>query len=707
MTALLALAAFACAYPSFPPERRVLLPFDYNGVRVTGGILKTQLDDAKEFYLRIPNDDLLIGFRKRAGLPAPGRELGGWYSSDTFHIFGQILSGLARLYRATGDPDCKAKADALLDGWAQCIAPDGYFFYSKNPNAPNYIYDKMVGGLVDMALYAGRKDAFKYLAKITAWAEKHLDRTNEYANSGAPGPAEWYTLSENLYRGYLATGDVNYRDFAKVWEYTEYWRLYANGQDLFGKRPGGGQTERYHAYSHVNTLGGAAMAYRVTGRPWYLDTVRNAYDYLQANECFATGGFGPDESLVAKGRLQQMLRNTDASFETQCGTWAVFKLCKNLISITGNARYGDWVEQVAYNGIATTPPMTAEGNVFYYSDYNPFGGVKRQIGTGWTCCAGTRPMAIADVCDLIYFKAPNALCVNLFVPSVGNLTIGGSNVSITETTRFPEDDKVTFTIRLDHPCSFELRVRKPGWLSGRPSATVNGAAVGLGENSENWLVLNRRWKGGDRVSLRLPMELHAVPLYSNKLYPTAIACGPVVLAFRSDKGSPANLINLHHVASSFAQGPGEALIFHLREHPEVLARPFYAYNLGEDYFMYLDQDAPRHINYHLLKTRGPWNDSGNHYYCNQIGAYVEGTFEGDAITVLGFKYDDGGHGEVRVDGKVVGVIDEFAPGRDIPDQWKFAGLGGGRHTIRITVLPEKNPSSKDTYMNIAGLLLAD
>jgi len=81
-----------------------------------------------------------------------------------------------------------------LAEWAKCLGPDGYFYYSKHPNAPHYIYDKMVGGLVDMAAYAGNKDALKWLSKITGWAEKNLDRSNKYAF----GETEWYTLSENF-----------------------------------------------------------------------------------------------------------------------------------------------------------------------------------------------------------------------------------------------------------------------------------------------------------------------------------------------------------------------------------------------------------------------------------------------------------------------------------------------------------------------------
>ncbi len=221
-----------------PKGLRKLDAFDYRGVTLDGGRLRWQLDEVRDYYLRIPNDDLLKGFRQRAKMPAPGKDLGGWYSSDTFHVFGQILSGLARLYAATGDDACKEKVDALVSGWGQCIAADGYFYYSVKPNAPHYIYDKIVGGLVDAHLYCGNQEALGYLRRITDWAVKNLDRSRRTADTGT----EWYTLSENLYRAYLATGDPVFRDFAEVWEYHEYWDIYARKADLFAPRPAASAT---------------------------------------------------------------------------------------------------------------------------------------------------------------------------------------------------------------------------------------------------------------------------------------------------------------------------------------------------------------------------------------------------------------------------------------------------------------------------------
>ena len=416
----LLLALFAGTVTASEPvvDRSVLHSFDYQGVTLEGP-LKQQVDAVRQYYLRIPNDDLLKGFRQRAGQPAPGNDMGGWYSADVFHVFGQILSGLARMYAATGDLACKTKADFLLDQWMSCIDQDGYFFYSRKPNAPHYIYDKMVGGLVDMAVYAGNRKALEALSRITDWAIAHLDRTNTYAFNAGEGPTEWYTLTENLDRAFLATGDSRYRDFARVWEYTGYWNLCARRADLFSKRADGGQTHGYHAYSHVNTLGGAGAAFRVTGEQKYLDVITGAYDLLQLHQCFATGGYGPDELLLGEADLARHLQDTHNSFETQCGCWAGFKLCKYLIEFTGNAAYGDWMERLALNGLSASIPPTSRRPRLLLCGLQPQGATKRNHDTPWTCCTGTRPMAVADYHALVYFHSADSLCVVLLCAFVG------------------------------------------------------------------------------------------------------------------------------------------------------------------------------------------------------------------------------------------------------------------------------------------------
>jgi uncharacterized protein len=670
--------------------------FDYRGVTLDGGRMRTQLDTVREYYLSIPNDDLLKGFRQRAGLPAPGKDLGGWYSGDVFSVFGQIVSGLARLYAATGDVACKEKADALVSEWAKCIAADGYFFFSKKPNAQHYFYDKMVGALVDDYLYCGNKEALSHLSKITDWAVKNLDR-----GKPAPDYREWYTLSENLYRAHLVTGDQKYSDFAAVWEYPEYWNFYARNENPFG--PDAGKRWRAdHAYSHVNTLGGAGAAYLARGDSRYLDVLRNAYDYLQAYQVFATGAYGPDEAFLPRDAMLARLPKTGNTAEIQCGTWAVFKMVKYLLRCTGDARYGDWAERMLLNGIGASIPMSANGHVYYYADYNPRGGHKRNHPDAWTCCTGTRPQATADYLDLIYFKDRDDLYVNLFAPSTVKWPHAGANVTLRQTTRFPDDGTVEFTVETDRPVEFGLKIRTPQWLAGPMTAKLNGEAVALESDPLHWSSLRRQWKSGDRLTVTLPMGLWASHLDPKHEYPAAILCGPVVLAARANGPAFVEKLDLKRLDRELTPVAGEALTWRLNDNPAVLLRPFYAYKEGEPYYLYLDPAAARYVTHRVATYEGTWNDSPQFHFSNVVGATAEYKFEGTGIRWEGFKFDDGGRSEVSIDGKVVAVVDQYGPGRELPFLWTSPKLKRGKHTIRLKVLEENTPPSKDRFVNIAG-----
>jgi hypothetical protein len=686
------------------PESSVRLaiePFGYRGVSLDDGPLKRQVDAAREDYLRIPNDDLLKGFRRRAGKSAPGADLGGWYSSDIFHVFGQILSGLARLHAATGDPACREKAEALLAGWADCIEPDGYFYYSRKPNAPHYIYDKMVGGLADMVLFCDSKLAAESLAKITRWAEKHLDRSNPYAFGGT----EWYTLSENLYRAHRATGDPRYRDFAAVWHYSEYWDIYARKGDLFGDRGHGRRTGVYHAYSHVNTLGGAAQAYLHTGDRRFFDVIQNAHNTLLAQQCHPTGGFGPDEQILPRADWIKKADYSHNSFETQCGCFAVFKLCKYLMTITGDARYGDWIERLAYNGIAATIPMSTDGRVFYYSDYNALGGAKHNHPVGWTCCTGTRLMALADLHDLVYFRGDNELYVNLYVPSTVTWQYpeGGGPVVIRQLTRFPESDSTTLVVEPSTGVStFLLKLRVPSWLGGPMDVAINGEPCARSSDSGSWVWLHREWKDGDRVTVRLPMKLALKPLDAAAPSPAMIVRGPVALAVRATGpgANPGDLLRSADLERSLIASAGEPLTYRPRSGAELLVRPFYAFKQDERYSLYLDPN--RHSHREARFIGDGWRESEAFRYDDHPGDSAGFTFRGTGVRWIGFRFDDAGIAEVRIDDRPAIRVDQYAPRRDVPFEWRSDDLPAGEHRITITVADAKPAASKGRFLNIAG-----
>jgi DUF1680 family protein len=290
---------------------------------------------ARDYYLGVSTDDILYGFRRAAGVNAPGRPLGGWASENSGVVFGQWLQAMARSSRATGDDELRGKAAGLVDGWAKTVGADG------NPRMNrHYPWEKLVGGLGDMSRYAGHPGAETLMERVVDWGIRNLDRQNVPAarepwelHSGRT--LEWYTLSENLYRAYQLTGKGVYKDFGDVWRYDSYWRKFAASSDPT-------DAMGVHAYSHCNSFSGAAMAYQIDRDPALLQMITNFYDYLQHSQCYATGGYGPAERYVHNdGALGESLEQRVDSFEAPCCSWAGLKLAKQLMMLTGG-RLSPW-----------------------------------------------------------------------------------------------------------------------------------------------------------------------------------------------------------------------------------------------------------------------------------------------------------------------------------------------------------------------------
>jgi DUF1680 family protein len=571
---------------TFGEPKIFLEPFNYEGVRLLDGRLKDQCSAARDYFYAIPSDDMLRGFRLRAGLAAPGNDLGGWYSGDsrqrtwwsagdTFSVFGQWLSGMARMSKATGDQQMADKATHLMIEWARAMDPDGYFYYSRRPIHPHYTYEKTVCGLVDLHEYCGRKDALTFLEKITDWAIPNLDRERK-PDTGT----EWYTLSENLYRAYQATGSSKYKTFGDVWRYTQYWKTFVGGTEL--------PRYNHHAYSHVNTLSSAAMTYAVTGDPEFLQVITNAYDWLEKTQFYATGGYGPNERLLPPdGSLGAQLETTEKSFETMCGSWAAFKLAKYLMRFTGEAKYGDWIEQLIYNGIGAGLPMGPNGKTFYYSDYR-MGGARKIYypDATWPCCSGTITQALADYHNIIYFKGPSALYVNLFVSSSVTWNHDGTEVHLEQETAFPKADTTSLTLRTSAKAAFDLKFRVPRWAGG-VKVQVNGADQNVACRPGTWAVVNRTWSRGDRVTVKLPMRLAFVPVDEQHPNRGAFTYGPVVLV----RDESPTLRPSGKQVSNWLSAKEQPLQFEASALAKENFLPFYQVGFNAPYNMYFDLEV--------------------------------------------------------------------------------------------------------------------
>ena len=552
-TASLATAAVASPrlWAEEAPGSASLAEFDYSNVLIASDLHESQLMNTHSVLMELSDDSLLKPLRLMSGMPAPGEDLGGWYSYNPDYdyrknfdagfapacTFGQWVSALARAYAITGDNATREKVLRLNRLYAQTITAD---FYVKN-RFPAYTYDKLLLGLLDSHTYVKDPQALAILEQTTNTALPHLpghavEHDVRWRMDKDKDDASWtwdesYTISENLFLASRRGAGPRYYDLGLQYLDDQTWfdPLSRNENVLNGR----------HAYSYVNSLCSAMMAYMVAGSEKHLRAAQNAFAMLQ-EQSFATGGWGPDETLRAPGSdsVYASLTNTHHSFETPCGSYAHFKLTRYLLRVTRDARYGDSMERVMYNTVLGAKPLQANGETFYYADYS-YDAKRVYKEFRWPCCSGTLPQVATDYRINMYFRAPQAVYVNLYMPSTLRWTENGAVLSLTQEGEYPYEDHVVSTLTSSQPTELTLNFRIPAWAE-EASVSVNGTRQkGLAVPGQ-FAAIRREWKTGDRVDLELPLKMRLETIDARHTDTVALLRGPLVLmAVKQEQESPA------------------------------------------------------------------------------------------------------------------------------------------------------------------------
>jgi len=552
-TAALAGAGLRARVTGEPVAETRLSEFQYGDVQLTGGPLKQQYDRVHASYLGLDNDRLLRVYRLRAGMPAPGEPMGGWYGRNGFvpgHSLGQYISGLARIGKTTGDANCQAKVRDLAEGFAATVKASGAVFAAPNAEKvwPCYILDKHLAGLMDAYSLSGVQMAREMIPRVYQLAVPFIPRQgHDRIGKKNPPYDETYVLPENLFSAYAMTGDRALYDRAVTYLLDrEYFDPLARGEDVLPGR---------HAYSHAIALSSAAKARLVLGEEKYLRTMKNAWRFLVAEQQYASGGWGPNELFIEphKGQLYESLLTTKDHFETPCGSYAATKLARYLLSATGDGKYGDGLERVVFNALLMVKEPDSDGDYYYYSSYNSRAH-KVYYPQKWPCCSGTLVQGVADYVKNIYFRAPDGLAVILYAPSRVRWSQGGTEIVVTQETEYPLGEKVTLRIDCAAPTVFALSMRIPGWLKVKPDLRVNGKPQHA-EMRRGFAVMRRRWSRGDTVTLELPQSFRTEAIDDQHPKTVAVLRGPLLYVEQSPRAGIAALARLDGLRP-LADSPG-------------------------------------------------------------------------------------------------------------------------------------------------------
>jgi DUF1680 family protein len=684
---------------------------NYRGVELGACRQRDQLEETCATFAAISDDALLYPFRIRQGAPAPGTPLRGWYGEGLFNNFGQFLTLYARLHAATGEARFAAKARALVAGFEATIEEDGFFLSGRFAGSIQYSFDKLVCGLLDVHGYVGSERALPVLERISRWMRRHGTTSKPYAWSGA-GPLEWYTLPEYLLRAHAVTGDRLYRELADGYRYDEFYEALLE-RDVDGLMRRADEAHNfYQAHSHVNTLNSAAAYYEATSERRYLEAAIAGCDLVQESQVFATGMLGPLEAFMKPRQRGEVLHSEDGHAEVSCPSWAMMRLVRHLIELTGEARYGDWMELGVYNAIGAAPPTRADGRAMqYFADYG-LAGARKTWGVEWSCCSTTNGINMAEYVNQIYYAGDDALHVCLYLPSSVTCELGGATLRLTQRGAFPVEQRIAFDLALDRPAQGAIAFRIPGWTARAPELALNGAPVEP-ELRNGWARVERTWEDGDALELTLPMELAVLPVEpAFDAGPVALRYGPVVLVVPEDD-TRLRLDDVAAIAASLRRTDATRLAFEgsAADGRAVALVPYYEIEPGVPYAMHFDDDGDRRsheqlhyepaecweridVPYFLLTRRRRYMVSAT------PGASFTVDFEGTGVLWCGYRAPECGWADVYLDGEHVERTTQLGRSDLPPSLWSATGLPAGPHELRVVVTGQPAPGSRGAEVNV-------
>lgn len=551
MLALLGLGTLAAALPEplhaspwfgatgASPARTRLSAFALSDVRLLDGPFRDAQERDARYLLSLEPDRLLHNFRVNAGLAPKAPVYGGWESEEPWvgirchgHTLGHYLSAVSMMAASTDDARFGKRAEYVVSELRACQAARGDGLVCAFPDGskplddavagrrfagvPWYTQHKIFAGLRDAHVHAATPGALPVLVALAEWTWNATRAMSDDAMQHMLD-TEHGGMTEVLADVAALAREPKYLALARRFAHHAVLDPLADGRDVL---------DGLHSNTQIPKLVGYQRVHELDGDAAYGAAARFFWETVTRRRSFVTGGNGDNEHFFPVAEFAKRLGSAK-TMETCC-THNMLRLTRALYAESPSSAYGDYYERALYNGILASQDPDS-GMMTYFQATRP--GYVRLYNTptsSFWCCTGTGMENHAKYGDSIYFHDADALWVNLFIASTVRWRERG--LTVTQTTRFPDDAATRLAIRAERPTRTTLRVRRPAWCEDM-SVAVNGRRTSATPDASGYVTIAREWRDGDVVDVRLPMTLRTEPLPGAPEY-VAFVYGPIVLAGR-------------------------------------------------------------------------------------------------------------------------------------------------------------------------------
>ena len=511
------------------------------------------------YILALDPDRLSAPFLREAGLTPKAPSYTNWENTGLDgHIGGHYLSALSMMYAATGDTAIYHRLNYMLNELHRAQQAVGTGFIGGTPGSlqlwkeikagdiraggfslngkwvPLYNIHKTYAGLRDAYLYAHSDLARQMLIDLTDWM---IDITSGLSDSQMQDMlrSEHGGLNETFADVAEITGDKKYLELARRFSHKVILDPLIKDEDRLNGMHANTQIPKVIGYKRVAEVSKDDKDWNHAAE--WDHAARFFWNTVVNHRSVCIGGNSVREHFHPSDNFTSMLN--DVQGPETCNTYNMLRLTKMLYQNSGDVdnsnkpdpRYVDYYERALYNHILSSQEPDKGGFVYFTPMRPGHYRVYSQPETSMWCCVGSGLENHTKYGEFIYAHRQDTLYVNLFIPSQLNWKEQG--VTLTQETRFPDDDKVTLRIDKASKKKLTLMIRIPGWAGSSKdyAITINGQKkkYAIRPGVSTYLPIHRKWKKGDVITFNLPMEVSLEQIPDKKDY-YAFLYGPIVLA---------------------------------------------------------------------------------------------------------------------------------------------------------------------------------
>ena len=469
-------------------------------------------------------------------------ERNGWLGGDgdQWERGPYWIDGLLPLAYILDDDALKAKVQPWVEWALSSQREDGYFGPAKDyPYEPGLQRDnsadwwpRMVMLKILQQYWSATGDGrvidfmtayFRY--QLETLPQKPLGHWTDWAR---------FRMGDNLqavYWLYNITGEEFLLELADL--------LYCQGFDFvkfFTEDGGLKRVETIHCVDLAQGLKAPVIYWQQHPEDIYIESVEAGLKDIRLLHGQPQGMYGGDEAIHGSCPTQG---------SELCSAVELMFSLENMLEVTGSTSFADHLERIAFNALPAQISddfkykqyfqqpnqiaVTRAHRNFYVDESH--GGTDVVFGSrsGYPCCYSNMHQGWPKFTrNLWYATAEGGVAAMVYSPSEVTLKVGdGREVTITEDTVYPMGDEIRFEISMSgrRGESFPFLLRRPGWCD-EPEVSVNGEIFHT-DSDDDMIEIDREWKDGDIVVLRLPMKVAISRWHENSV---AVERGPLVYA---------------------------------------------------------------------------------------------------------------------------------------------------------------------------------